>query len=132
VGTFAAHFGAFMPTILQNHYVLAVPDAKASAAFFVEALGFRVVAEPPGWVFVGKDNCVVMLGTCPDDVHPSKLGCHSYFAYLRVDDADAYRAQLGAKGLCTVGLIEDKPWGMREFPVATPDGHRIMIGQVIP
>ena len=27
--------------------------------------------------------------------------------------------------------IEDKPWGMREFGIRTPDGHRIMIGQPI-
>jgi catechol 2,3-dioxygenase-like lactoylglutathione lyase family enzyme len=120
-----------MPTILQNHYVLAVPDAGESAKFFVDALGFTVTAEPPGWVFVGKDNCVAMLGSCPDDVHPSRLGCHGYFAYLRVDDADAYRAELAAKGVTSLGAIEDKPWGMREFSIATPDGHRIMIGHVL-
>jgi hypothetical protein len=36
-----------MPTILQNHYVLAVQDARAAAKFYVEALGFRIVDEPP-------------------------------------------------------------------------------------
>ena len=25
----------------------------------------------------------------------------------------------------------DKPWGMREFAIETPDGHRIMFGQDI-
>jgi len=25
--------------------------------------------------------------------------------------------------------LADKPWGMREFGVRTPDGHRIMFGQ---
>ena len=120
-----------MPTILQNHYVLAVHDVRASAKFYVDALGFRIVAEPPGWIFVLKDNCMIMLGECPDDLHPSALGCHNYFAYLRVDDADAYRAQLTAKGVQSVRDIEDKPWGMREFGITTPDGHRITIGHKI-
>src|SRR5258707_1203167 len=106
-----------MPTILQNHYVLAVHDVRESAKFYVEALGFQVVAEPPGWIFVGKDNCMIMLGECPDDMHPSELGCHNYFAYLRVDDADAYHAQIKASGVQPLSVIEDKPWGMREFSI---------------
>jgi uncharacterized glyoxalase superfamily protein PhnB len=120
-----------MPTILQNHYVLAVHNVRESAKFYVEALGFQIVAEPPGWIFVRKDNCMIMLGECPDDMHPSELGCHNYFAYLRVEDADAYYAELKAKGVAPVRSIEDKPWGMREFGVTTPDGHRIMIGHII-
>ena len=120
-----------MPTIVQNHYVLAVHNARESAMFYVEALGFRVVDEPPGWVFVRKDNCMIMLGECPDDLPASELGCHSYFAYLVVDDVNAYHAQLKAKGVSRLREIEDQPWGMREFGVTTPDGHRIMFGQRI-
>jgi catechol 2,3-dioxygenase-like lactoylglutathione lyase family enzyme len=120
-----------MPSILQNHYVLAVHNVRESAKFYVDALGFQIVNEPPGWIFVRKDSCMIMLGECPEDMHPSELGCHNYFAYLRVDDADAYYAQIKAKGMGSVREIEDKPWGMREFGVTTPDGHRIMIGQII-
>ena len=120
-----------MPTILQNHYVLAVHDVKASAKFYVDALGFTVTAEPPGWIFVARDNVMIMLGECPDDVHPSKLGCHNYFAYLRVDDADAFYNDLKAKGQDLISEIADKPWGMREFALRTLDGHRITIGQYL-
>jgi hypothetical protein len=28
-------------------------------------------------------------------------------------------------------LLEDKPWGLREFAVVDPDGNLIRIGQVI-
>jgi catechol 2,3-dioxygenase-like lactoylglutathione lyase family enzyme len=117
--------------ILQNHYVLAVHDVKRSAEFYVKMLGFDIVAEPPGWIFVAKDNCMIMLGECPDDMHPSQLGCHSYFAYLRVDDADACYNDLKAKGVDVTSAIEDKPWKMREFGVRTFDGHRITIGHTL-
>src|SRR4051812_22085358 len=106
-----------MPTILQNHYVLAVHDTRASAKFYVDALGFAITAEPPGWIFVARDDVTIMLGECPDDMHPRELGCHNYFAYLRVDDADAFYRELQTKAAETISVIEDKPWGMREFGV---------------
>ena len=87
-----------MSPILQNHYVLAVHDIRRSAEFYVQMLGFRIVNEPPGWIFVQKDNCLIMLGECPDDLPPADLGCHNYFAYLRVADADEYYNDLKAKG----------------------------------
>ncbi|HYP28579.1 MAG TPA: VOC family protein [Blastocatellia bacterium] len=120
-----------MPKILQNHYVLAVHDLKKSSGFFVDYLDFEVVAEPPGWVFVEKDNCIIMLGKCPDDASPGELGSHSYFGYLLVDDADGYYESLKAKGVEPLSPISDKPWGMREFALKTPEGHRLTIGQTI-
>ena len=120
-----------MPTILQNHYVLAVHSVRESARFYVDVLGFSLVSDLGGWIFVKKDNCMIMLGECPNDMHPSELGCHSYFAYLRVDDVDAYHAQVASAGLKLLHAIADKPWGMREFAIHTPDGHRLMIGQSI-
>ncbi len=119
-----------MPKILQNHYVLAVHDLKGSAQFFLD-LGFEVTSEPPGWIFVKKDNCMIMLGECRDDAPPGELGSHSYFGYLRVDDADAYYNEVRAKGINILSPIANKPWGMREFSLATPEGHRINIGQWI-
>lgn len=120
-----------MSTILQNHYVLAVHDVKRSAEFYVGVLGFHVVAQPDGWIFVAKDACVIMLGECPDDMHPSTLGCHNYFAYLRVADVDQYYQEIKARNAEILSDIEDKPWRMREFSVRTFDGHRITIGQSI-
>src|SRR5689334_1034497 len=98
-----------MPTILQNHYVLAVPDVRRSADFYVNFLGFKIVSELPGWIFVAKDSCMVMLGECPEDMPTSQLGCQSYFAYLRVEETDAYRAQLLTKDRQTLGEIADRP-----------------------
>lgn len=117
-----------MSTIVQNHYVLAVHDVKRSAEFYVRVLGFRVVLQPDGWVFVAKDQCMIMLGECPDDMPASDLGCHNYFGYLKVDDADEYYAHVKAMGGEILSAIEDKPWQMREFSIRTVDGHRMMIG----
>jgi catechol 2,3-dioxygenase-like lactoylglutathione lyase family enzyme len=118
-----------MSTILENHHVLAVHDVRKSAEFYVNALDFVIVAEPDGWVFLRKDRCMIMLGECPDDMPASDLGCHSYFSYLHVDNADTYHARIEASGLAVrLGQLADEPWGMREFSLTTPDGHRMRIG----
>lgn len=119
-----------MATILQNHYVLAVHDLQRSARFF-EDLGFQITSRPEGWIFVKKDNCMVMLGECRDDLPPAELGSHNYFGYLRVDDAASFFAELAGKGVKLLSHLADKPWGMREFGIESPEGHRIMIGQTI-
>ena len=119
------------PVILRNNYVLAVHDVRKSADFYVRVLGFTIVDEPPGWIFVKKDSCMIMLGECPDDMAPSELGCHNYFAYLQVSSADDYHAAIQAAGGQILSPLEDKPWNMREFSVKTVDGHRITIGQPI-
>jgi uncharacterized glyoxalase superfamily protein PhnB len=120
-----------MPKILQNHHVLAVHNVRESAKFYVDALGFTITSDLGGWIFVSKDNCTIMLGECPASIDVNQLGDHNYFAYLRVDDVDGYHAQLKQKGVSFLGGIADKPWGMREFGIKTPDGHRIMFGQKI-
>ena len=120
-----------MSPILQNHYVLAVHDIRRSANFYVRMLGFEIVNEPPGWIFVRKDNVMIMLGECPEDMPAHELGCHSYFAYLRVADADSYYTHLKAEGAELLSVIADKPWKMREFAVRTVDGHRITIGHTL-
>ena len=115
--------------IQANHHVLAVLDLATSADFFVRVLGFRETFNDGNWSFVKRDNCMVMLGECPDAIPPRELGDHQYFAYLVVDDADAFHERCKAEGADLSSPLADKPWKMREFGVRTPDGHRIMIGQ---
>jgi len=112
-------------------FVLAVPDIERNTAYFRDALGF--VAEWPegtGWQLLSRGNVRVMIGHCPDALPPSATGDHSYFGYLHVDDVDALHQELVQRGALIRQAPTDKPHGMREFLVATPDGHRLMIGQV--
>ena len=120
-----------MAKIVGHHYVLAVPDAQKTADFFIDCLGFsKRDAGDDGWRFVARDGFRVMIGTCPEAILPSKLGDHSYFAYFSVDDVDDYFEYVTSRGVDTMKRKpEDRPWGMREFPLRTIDGHRIMVGQ---
>jgi len=120
--------------MIRNHmYVLAVPNLDRSAAFYRDALGFTVhEMGDPGWRMFERDGCRIMAGACPDALPAAQLGDHAYFAYLEVDDVDAWHAQASAAGVEVTKRLADEPWGMREFGLRTVDGHRIMVGQELP
>jgi predicted enzyme related to lactoylglutathione lyase len=116
-----------MPTISKTSFVIAVPDLRSSAAFYRDVLGFTVhTISDPGWLFYTSGDCTIMAGQCPDAIPARKLGDHSYFAYLQIDEIDSFYASVLASGAEIAKTIRDEPWGMREFGLVTTDGHRIM------
>jgi catechol 2,3-dioxygenase-like lactoylglutathione lyase family enzyme len=117
-------------TITRSMYVLAVPNLARSAEFYAQALGFEAhELGDPGWRMFVKGQCRIMAGECPDALPARDLGDHSYFAYLVVDDAQAYHERARVCGAEILKGLRDEPWGMREFGLRTIDGHRIMVGQ---
>jgi predicted enzyme related to lactoylglutathione lyase len=118
--------------ITRTSFVIAVPDLEASAAFYRDVLGFTVESNSePGWRVYTSGSCTIMAGHCPNAIHPSKLGDHSYFAYLEIDNIDTYYESVRAAGAQNCSSIRDEPWGMREFCLVTADGHRIMFGSPV-
>ncbi len=114
-------------SISKTRFVIAVPDLKVSSAFYRDCLGFTVHTVPdPGWLIYSSGDCTIMAGQCPDAIPPSKLGDHSYFAYLEIADVDAYYQFILAAGTNICKTIRSEPWGMTEFGVVTADGHRTM------
>ena len=121
-----------MPEILASTFVLAVRDLAASQRFYVEKLGFREDFAVDGWAFLSRGACKLRLGHCPDAVPMAKCQDHSWFAYLHVHDAAGLHAQVVGNGVTIWHPLADKPWGMREFAIVTPDGHRIVFGEELP
>ena len=120
-----------MPKLIKARSVLAVKNLQTSVAFYRDRLGFAVNAEYDGWCFLSRDGIQLMLGHCPDEVPASQTNDHSYFAYVEVQGIDELHSDFLARGLAPLSAPESKAWGMREFMVTTPDGHRIMFGQDI-
>lgn len=61
----------------------------------------------------------------------SSAGC-----YIRVSDVETFyrsclKAQLPRSGIPRMDVLENKPWGLREFAVVDPDGNLIRIGQIL-
>ncbi|MEP6624293.1 MAG: VOC family protein [Acidimicrobiia bacterium] len=105
----------------------------AAAVSFYERAGFDVRiyrdanGDPgEGFAFVEYENVSVFdLGATDVTSVTNRAGC-----YLAVPDADAWHARLTAAGV-DVTVIEDEPWGMREFAFADPSGNRIRVGHGI-
>ena len=121
-----------MARIVNSRCVLAVLDLKASTRYYMDVLGFsQDPIDVKGWSFLTRDTFRVMLGECPGQKPASELGDHSYFAYWNVDDVDQFYKEIVAKGALVTSEPSDKPWGLREFGLRTPDGHRITCGELI-
>ena len=123
-----------MHRITDSRFVLAVRNLKESTDFYMNALGFQrdFGDGSDGWSFLSRDNFKVMLGECTNEKAASELGNHSYFAYLIVEGVDELHAELSRKGVDVISPPKDKPWGLRELAVRTPDGHRMTFGQPLP
>jgi len=108
--------------------VIAVRDMNATAEYFRDALGFAIDwAEATDWRLVSRGQVRLMIGHCPNVIPISELGDHGYVAYLKVEDIGALHSELVGRGAIIRMPPTDRPYGMREMLVATPDGHRIMI-----
>lgn len=116
--------------VLASNPVLAVHDLERSAAWYRDVLGCETREVDPGnWIFCRSGSIEFMLGRCPDATPASEIGDHSYMAYLRVDDVEAFHRRAAEEGAEVLKLPTDEPWGMREFAIRSPDGHRFMLAQ---
>ncbi len=117
--------------IVHTRHVLAVKDLAVAAAYFKDKLGFDLDFTAPGWEFLSFGDFKVMLGECRDEMTAEATGNHSWFAHALVENVDEVYAEFNERGAAILSRIANKPWGMREFTVITPDGHRIAFGQVL-
>ena len=121
-----------MARIVNSRCVLAVRDLKVSTQYYKDVLGFsQDPIDADGWSFLTRDSFRVMLGECPDEKPASELGNHSYFVYWNIDAVDQFYQEVAARGALVTSKPADKPWGLREFGLRTPDGHRITCGELI-
>ncbi len=121
-----------MPEILSSTFVLAVLDLEAARRFYVEKLGFTEDLRVDGWAFLRRGACQLRLGHCPEAVPMTKSQDHSWVAYLHVQDAARLYGEYVRNGVEIWHPPADKPWGLREFAIVTPDGHRIVFGEKLP
>jgi uncharacterized glyoxalase superfamily protein PhnB len=117
--------------VVHTRHVLAVKDLRVEAEYYLEKLGFDRDFTAPGWEFLSFGDFKVMLGECADEMTAEETGNHSWFAHALVENVDEVYQELIDRGAKILSSIENKPWGIRDFTVLTPDGHRIVFGQLI-
>src|SRR5687768_16798441 len=117
---------------VDSRCVLAVRDLEKSTRFYTDVLGFQhdpITAQ--GWSFLSKDTFKVMLGECSDEVPAMETGNHSWYAHVIIEGVDAYFEEVSSRGAETLSRPANREYGLREFVLRTPDGHRLMFGERI-
>jgi uncharacterized glyoxalase superfamily protein PhnB len=117
--------------VTRTQHVLAVDDFDSAIAFFTDKLGFVLNKTIGGFAFLQLGGFYLMVGDCRGEVSARATGNHSLFAYVNCEDIDDLYRRYQACGVQFRQIIADKPWGLREFEVETPEGHRIIFGETI-
>ncbi len=119
-----------MSRLVRQRLILAVQNLRLSTDFWMGTLGFvrDFGDETDGWSWLSRDEVAVGLGECANEPAAATLGDHSYVAYITVEDVDALAREFRQRGADIIAGPSTKPWGMREFALRTPDGHRLTFG----
>jgi len=107
---------------------LEVDDLASAAAFLREVLGFEVEVDEPemGLVLLRRDAVGLAL------VRSAAPGVNATTAaYIGVAGVDELHEQCAARGAPIVVGLADHPWGLRDFVVEMPGGHRLALGERI-
>lgn len=106
---------------------LPVTDLDRSIAYYEEALGFRLAwrtADDSLAALASGEIEMLLLVPWTGDSPPMAQS-----AYVYVEDPDTLCAEYQDAGADIVDPVASRPYGMRDFVVRDPDGHRFTLGR---
>jgi len=106
-----------------------VRDVDASVRFYVDKLGFVALRQEPDFAVVALGDAHVLLAHESIAVDRAELASTTRGAGLNVrimvDDVDEIYERAKASGVRIVHDIRDRPYGLRDFILADPDGFML-------
>ncbi len=107
---------------------LEVGELAPAATFLRDVLGFEVEVDEPemGLMLLRRDAAGLAL------VQSASPGINATTAvYIGVTGVDDLHERCAASGAPVVAGLTDHPWGLRDFVVEMPGGHRLALGERI-
>jgi DNA-binding transcriptional MerR regulator len=114
-----------MSTWLHLMPRLPVSDMDRSITYYQEALGFRLAWRTIDGTLAALASGeieVLLLVPSTDDCPPPQS------AYIYVEDPDSLCAEYQEAGADIADPVASRPYGMRDFVIRDPDGHRFILG----
>jgi DNA-binding transcriptional MerR regulator len=106
---------------------LPVSDLEESITYYQEALGFRLAWQTTddklAALASGAGELLLLVPWEGVGSPPAQS------AYVYVEDPDALCAEYEQAGATIVETVASRPYGMRDFCVSDPDGHRFTLGR---
>jgi predicted enzyme related to lactoylglutathione lyase len=121
-------YDAVMTEFLNCRPNLEVADLAPAAAFLRDVLGFVVEVDEPemGLMLLHRDAVGLAL------VRSVSPGVNATTAvYIGVTGVDGLHERCAASGAHIVTGLADHPWGLRDFVLEMPGGHRLALGERI-
>lgn len=107
--------------------VLSVEDVRQALDYYKHVLGFQVVwiwGEPPHLASVCRDKVELNLG---QKGKAGPLGASR--VYFQMEGVNAYCKQVRTAGARIMTLLDDRPYGMRDFNIQDPSGNDLGFGE---
>src|SRR5689334_12605613 len=116
------------PALVLAVPILACANIDDMIAFYVDRLGFErewVWGDPPedGGVRRGDVQLYFMRNAALAE------GCPGREVMLFVEDVDALHAEHVRRGAPMSEPLRDEPWGLLEYSVVDPHGHRLRFAE---
>ena len=105
---------------------LEVRELAPTAQFLTEVLGFTVDTDEPNFGLVLLHRGSVGLAVVRT---PNPAVNETTAAYIGVTGVDELHAHCVEHGAAVVMGLTDHPWGLRDFVVEVPGGHRLAFGE---
>ena len=107
--------------LLRSAPYFPVADVDQSVGYYERVLGFRreyIAGTPAQFAIVSRDGLAIMLRRVPtpEEIRPIEHQGGTWDAFFWVRDARALHAELHANGAEIAQTIEDRPYGMRDYP----------------
>lgn len=120
--------------------VLGSRNVQKTVDYFTSVLGFECPAgvfapssdEPTGiYGIVRRDGTEIHIQIRRREIFAGERQSIEGDVYVFVDDADAVHAEVSARGAKVLRPPADQAYGLRDFVVEDPDGHRINFGSPV-
>jgi PhnB protein len=117
-----------------------VDSVETERAFYIDGLGFTHRMGMVGrdgkldFCIVTRDASMIMFSRPPERMegtavqYPTGRPLELYF---RMEDVDAYHAELTSRGVAIEKPLTDQWWGDRNFAVRDPYGYRLWFNQTV-
>lgn len=102
---------------------LPVSDIAKAVRYYCDVLGFKIDYSDENIGVIYRDQVTLLLIPKTEDYK----GISSCSAYI--EDADKLHAELVGSGANILAPPVSRPWGLRDFTIADPDGNRITLAQ---
>ncbi len=117
--------------------MLGVRDVRKAVAYYTDVLGFEcsrgifegtAAGEGGVYAIVRRQEIEIHLQIRRRDLYAGAREDIESDTYVFVEDAEALCREFEAKGAVILRGVQDEAYGLRDFVVEDPEGHRLVFG----